>query len=310
MTWLYAVDLGNLNVENSMEFLQKTKNKTQQSHCWAYIQCGVCGVCVCGVYVWCLCVCGVCVCVVCMCGVCVCVVCDWSVQSWAVRGSVLPLWTLTEPHEIAKIKKTGFWEGGSGWGTHVNPWLIRVKVWQKPLQCCKVITLQLIKINGEKKKKRKQVSILKEFRRELQVSYPRVYRLQHNCDDGDAGGDHKYHSRHLPLTTCSVMSSGPCDPHDLPQRALRGPVCIVLCRLSCRRGPSGRVHVATSRSAGPKASPASRSALTVQILNMTTGERQNKVRDGADLECVLGTMKCYEPRVQGSWLVLKSFFQK
>ena len=51
MTWLYAVDLGDLNVENSMEFLQKTKNETQQSHCWAYIQCGVCGVCVCGVYV-------------------------------------------------------------------------------------------------------------------------------------------------------------------------------------------------------------------------------------------------------------------
>ena len=57
MTWLYAVDLGNLNVENSMVFLQKTKNMIQQSHCWAYIQCGVCDVC--GVYVWCLCVCGV-----------------------------------------------------------------------------------------------------------------------------------------------------------------------------------------------------------------------------------------------------------
>ena len=25
-------------------------------------------------------------------------------------------------------------EGGSGWGTHVNPWLIHVNVWQKPLQ--------------------------------------------------------------------------------------------------------------------------------------------------------------------------------
>ena len=36
-------------------------------------------------------------------------------------------------------------EGGSGWGTHVNPWLIHVSVWQKPLQYCKVISLQLIK---------------------------------------------------------------------------------------------------------------------------------------------------------------------
>ena len=47
----------------------------------------------------------------------------------------------------------GRWEGGSGWGAHVNPWLIRVSVWQKPLQYCKVISLQQIKINGKKKTK-------------------------------------------------------------------------------------------------------------------------------------------------------------
>ena len=34
-------------------------------------------------------------------------------------------------------------KGGSGWGTHVHPWLIHVSVWQKPLQYCKVIGLQL-----------------------------------------------------------------------------------------------------------------------------------------------------------------------
>ena len=45
----------------------------------------------------------------------------------------------------------GRWEGGSGRGTHVNPWLIHVNVWKKPLQYCKVISLQLIKINGKKK---------------------------------------------------------------------------------------------------------------------------------------------------------------
>ena len=45
----------------------------------------------------------------------------------------------------------GRWEGGSGRGIHVNPWLIHVNVWQKPLQYCKVISLQLIKINGKKK---------------------------------------------------------------------------------------------------------------------------------------------------------------
>ena len=44
----------------------------------------------------------------------------------------------------------GRWEGGSGWGIYVNPWLIHVNVWQKPLQYCKIISLQLIKINGKK----------------------------------------------------------------------------------------------------------------------------------------------------------------
>ena len=45
----------------------------------------------------------------------------------------------------------GWEEGWSGWGIHVNPWLIHVNVWQKPLQYCKVISLQLIKINGKNK---------------------------------------------------------------------------------------------------------------------------------------------------------------
>ena len=51
------------------------------------------------------------------------------------------------------IGRRGKWEGGSGWGTLVNPWLIHVNVWQKPLQYCKVISLQLIKINGKKEKR-------------------------------------------------------------------------------------------------------------------------------------------------------------
>ena len=46
----------------------------------------------------------------------------------------------------------GRWEGGSGWGTHATPWLIHNNVWQNPLQCCEVISLQLIKINEKKKK--------------------------------------------------------------------------------------------------------------------------------------------------------------
>ena len=46
----------------------------------------------------------------------------------------------------------GRWEGGSGWGIDVTPWLIHVNVWQNPLQCCEVISHQLIKINEKKKK--------------------------------------------------------------------------------------------------------------------------------------------------------------
>ena len=37
-------------------------------------------------------------------------------------------------------------------GAHVNPWLIHINVWQKPLQYCKVISLQIIYINEKKKR--------------------------------------------------------------------------------------------------------------------------------------------------------------
>ena len=40
--------------------------------------------------------------------------------------------------------------GRSGREIHVTPWLIHVCVWQKTLQYCIIISLHLIKINGEK----------------------------------------------------------------------------------------------------------------------------------------------------------------
>ena len=43
-------------------------------------------------------------------------------------------------------------EGGSGWGIHVTTRLIHVNVRQNPLQCCEVISLQLIKINEKEEK--------------------------------------------------------------------------------------------------------------------------------------------------------------
>ena len=48
----------------------------------------------------------------------------------------------------------GRWEGGSGWGIHVNPWLIHVNARQNPLHYCNVISLQLIKINVKKNNKK------------------------------------------------------------------------------------------------------------------------------------------------------------
>ena len=41
----------------------------------------------------------------------------------------------------------GAGRGGLGWGTHVHPWLIHDNVWQKPPRYCKVISLQLKKVN-------------------------------------------------------------------------------------------------------------------------------------------------------------------
>ena len=55
-------------------------------------------------------------------------------------------------------------EGGAGWGTHVNPWLIQVNVWQKALQYCRVISLQLIKINEKNE-------IMKELEKMQRVTY-------------------------------------------------------------------------------------------------------------------------------------------
>ena len=68
----------------------------------------------------------------------------------------------------------GRWEGGSGWGTYVNPWLIHVNVWQKPLQYCKVISVQLIKINEKKKKETNMVKIdfaLKKVIQQVSIDY-------------------------------------------------------------------------------------------------------------------------------------------
>ena len=68
-------------------------------------------------------------------------------QSIGVSASVLPM----NIQGWLRFLDWGRWEWGSGWGIHVNPWLIHVNVWQNPLQYCKIISLQLIKINEKKR---------------------------------------------------------------------------------------------------------------------------------------------------------------
>ena len=46
------------------------------------------------------------------------------------------------PGTLGRPRGSGWrerWEGGSGWGTHVNPWLFHFNVWQNPLQIKKII---------------------------------------------------------------------------------------------------------------------------------------------------------------------------
>ena len=69
--------------------------------------------------------------------------------------------------------------GGSGWGIHINPWLIHGNVWQKPLQYCKLISLQLIKINGERKENRKKTIKKKKKTAGRNINNLRECRWQH-----------------------------------------------------------------------------------------------------------------------------------
>ena len=70
---------------------------------------------------------------------------------------------------MRQVSGLGHWEDPEGSGVeggrrgdwdgehNVNPWLIHVNGWQKTLQYCKVISLQLIKINEKTFKKRERL---------------------------------------------------------------------------------------------------------------------------------------------------------
>ena len=65
-------------------------------------------------------------------------------RSWPSTVTFIFLWTWEVIFILGPQLPFFKSEFGLGWGIHVNPWLIHVNVWQKPLQYCKVISLQLI----------------------------------------------------------------------------------------------------------------------------------------------------------------------
>ena len=93
------------------------------------------------------------------------------------------MWQVLRADALGRPRGMGWrgrWEGGSGRGTHVNPCLIHVNVWQKPLQCCKVISLQLVKINGGKKMRSFNLSDL-SFKPPQSVLRSHKFHQNHSC---------------------------------------------------------------------------------------------------------------------------------
>ena len=106
------------------------------------------------------------------------------------------LWWNTSPAQVGCMRQAlgpcalgrprgitgrGRWDGGSGWGIHVNPWLIHVNVWEKPLQYYKVISLQ--RINEKKNKMKCCLSfrcITKWFR--FTYTYSLIFRFFSHTD--------------------------------------------------------------------------------------------------------------------------------
>ena len=69
----------------------------------------------------------------------------------------------------------GRWEGRSGWGIHVYPRLIHVNVWQKPLQYCRVVSLQLIKKKIKRVKKKKKNLSVEKWKTEISTVNRALY---------------------------------------------------------------------------------------------------------------------------------------
>ena len=66
---------------------------------------------------------------------------DWRVLKTRSPAQVGCMRQALHPGALGKPRGSGWrggWEGGSGWGTHVSPWLFHFNVWQNPLQIKKL----------------------------------------------------------------------------------------------------------------------------------------------------------------------------
>ena len=59
---------------------------------------------------------------------------------------------------LLEMPVVGRWEGGSGWGTHVNPWLFHFNVWQNPLQYKKF--KKIFKKNVKQQQQKKEMPVV------------------------------------------------------------------------------------------------------------------------------------------------------
>ena len=102
----------------------------------------------------------------------------------SVKQIATPGWmheTSTQGWCTGKTQRDGMGRGDQD-GEHVNPWLIHVNVWQKPLQYCKVISLQLIKINEKKKSLSKKKKDLWKSKMRLDKTTPKSLSVRSSCD--------------------------------------------------------------------------------------------------------------------------------
>ena len=107
-------------------------------------------------------------------------------------------------HHLKNKNAGGRWEGGSGWGTHVNPWLFHFNVWQNPPQIKKKKRIKTLNCATSQNTLKAYFWLLRRaslYRSEL----PQKYTLLREA------------SVYTSADRCLEQSSVPCEPKGLPQ---------------------------------------------------------------------------------------------